>query len=147
MKKRKGFGCPGDMRLILLSHTDLPDVLHWHSDVIRKRYQLRLHSYLCLHSCLVFFLFSKINANHDNQAVTSTTGGFRAEKVDENKTTPIATCEKFAQDDQIEHKIRINECSVEAGTACQEFEASLPKGGYLQVALVVLGLCLQLRWS
>ena len=106
---------------------------------------MRLHSYLCLHSCLVFFLFSKINANHDNQAVTSTTGGFRAEKVDENKTTPIATCEKFAQDDQIEHKIRIDECSAEAGTACQEFEASLPKGGYLQVALAVLELCLQLR--
>ena len=92
-----------------------------------------------------FFLFSKINPNHDDEAVTSTTGGFRAEKVDETETTPIATCEKFAQDDQIDHKIRIDECSVEAGTAYQEFEASLLKGRYLQVALIVLELCLQLR--
>ena len=133
MKKRKGFGCPRDMRLIFLSYTDLPEVLHWHGEVMRKK--ISITTSLLPLSTLMFnflFLFSKINADHDNQAVTSTTGGFRGEKVDETGTTPIATHEKFTQDNQIEHKIRIDECSVEAGTACREYEVSLPKGGYFQ---------------
>ena len=80
----------------------------------------------------ICFPFSKINADHGNQAGTSTTGGSREEKVDETETTPIATNEKFVRDKQIEREIRIDECSVEAGTGCQEFEVPLPAGGYLQ---------------
>ena len=79
----------------------------------------------------ICFLFSKINADHCNQAGTSTTGGSREEKADETETTPIATYEKFARDEQIEREIRIDKCSVETGTACQEFEVPLPAGRYL----------------
>ena len=87
-----------------------------------------------LMSSLLFicFLFSKINADHRNQAGTSTTGGSREEKADETETTPIATNEKFARDEQIEREIRSDECSVEAGKGSQEFEVPLPAGGYLQ---------------
>ena len=80
----------------------------------------------------ICFLFSKINADRCNQAGTSKTGGSREEKADETETTPIATYEKFAPDEQIEREIRIDECSVAAGTGCQEFEVPLPAGGYLQ---------------
>lgn len=80
----------------------------------------------------ICFLFSKINADHGNQVGTSTTGGSREEKVDETETTPIATYEKFTRDEHIEREIKIDECSVEAGTGCQEFEVPSPAGGYLQ---------------
>lgn len=79
----------------------------------------------------ICFLFSKINADHGNQAGTSTTGGFR-EKADETETTPIAPYERFERDEQIEREIRIDECSVEAGTGCREFKVPSPAGGCLQ---------------
>lgn len=83
-------------------------------------------------STSLWFRFYMLSFFHGNQAGTSTTGGSREEKVDETETTPIAAYDRFARDEQIEREIGIDECSVEAETCCQEFEVSLPAGGYLQ---------------